>query len=154
MIDNTGESRKLTYNDLRIAKLRRIRPPRHNHGIRLILGEREPVIVRVRDMLSLVFRHVDGVDCDYAVSLIGEEARSIVSVDDGGAGEDAFGGGPREEGDGLVSPGVEVGACGVAPVLVAGYILGVRCQLQSFLGGRVVEVWLRTAVGLSVEYIS
>jgi hypothetical protein len=105
-------------------------------------------------MLSLVFRHVDGVDCDYAVSLVGEEARSIVRVDDGGAGEDAFGGAPREEGDGLVGPGVEVGACGVAPVLVAGYILGFRCQLQSFLVEGWVEVGLRTAVGLSVEYFS
>ena len=62
---------------------------------------------------------IEGVDGDYAVVLIGEEAGGVIRIGDGRAREDSFAGIARKDGDGLIDPGVEVFAGSVAPVDVS-----------------------------------
>lgn len=67
---------------------------------------------------------MEGVDCYYAVGLVGEEAAGVVYVDDAGAGEDAIALGAGIDGYGLVFPMVEILGCCMAPMLVPGYNIG------------------------------
>ena len=104
--------------DLGITKFRRVGG---EDGIVGIFGECVPVVGGVGNFLGLGGRSAEGVDCNYAVGLVGKEARGIVCVDDSTASENTFGGVRGEDGNWLICPVEEVCRGGMAPVLVAGY---------------------------------
>jgi hypothetical protein len=128
--DHNPALRRFIPNNFRITKLRGIRTAGYNNRVSFVLCERVATIMRIRNVLCLVLWDVDGVNCHHTVGLVGEEARGVVHVDDGGAGEHAFGGAARKDGNGLVGPGIPVFACGMAPMLVASYIGGwIICKI-------------------------
>jgi hypothetical protein len=115
---------RLVPDNLGITKLRWVRATWNDNRVVFVLGEGVAVIARVCDMLCLVLWHVDCVHCNYAIGLVGKKSRRVVDVHDGRAGEDAFGGTAREQGNRLVRPRVKVSASRMAPVLIASNIGG------------------------------
>ena len=90
-------------------------------GVFGVFVEGEAVIERVGNFLRLLFVRVESVHGDDTILLVGEEAGGVVDVDDARAGEDGFTLSTREDGYGLVDPGIEIFGGSVTPVLVAGY---------------------------------
>lgn len=89
-------------------------PTRHQHRIALVLDEGKAIIVRIGNVLRFIIWRVDRVNCNNTVCLIREEARRVVGIDDGRSGKDALSRPPREDGNGLVDPSIQVVAGGVA----------------------------------------
>ena len=86
-----------------------------------VLCEGVAAVVGIREGLCLLGGGCESVVREDAICLIGEKTRCVVFVDDAGPGEDQGRAVDRKDGDFLVRPVVEIGGCGVAPMLVAGY---------------------------------
>ena len=54
----------------------------NDDGVVLVLSEIISIVVGVGNVLSLILGNIDGVDGDYAVGLVREEAASVVVIDD------------------------------------------------------------------------
>lgn len=75
-----------------------------DHGVAGVFCECVAAVVGVGNLLHFFVGGVEGVDCDYPIGLVGEEAAGIVYINDRGSREYAFALCTGVDGYGLVLP--------------------------------------------------
>lgn len=90
-------------------------------GVVLISGKGVSQVGGVGNILRLFSGGVQGEDGNDTISLIGEESRSVVGINNDRSGEDVLLGGLREDGDGLVCPAIQIPRRCMTPMLIAGH---------------------------------